>query len=84
MLMNVSKTKERDSGLWEEAGKELCPLSEEQDRKALQRVVRSAEHTKGWALPCLKDIYTRRCKKKARRIIKDPNHPGNSLFPLLR
>ena len=48
--------------------------STEQDRKTLQR---------GVALPCLKDIYTRRYKNKARRIIKDPNHPDNGLFSLL-
>ncbi len=42
------------------------------------------EHTVGGALPCLKDIYTRCCKNNARTIIKDPNHPDNGLFSLLR
>lgn len=58
--------------------------STEQGRKALQRVVCSAEHTIGGALPCLKDFYTRHCKNKARTIIKDPNHLDNGLFSLLR
>lgn len=30
-----------------------------------------------------KDIYARRCKNKAWRVIKDPNQPDNSLFSLL-
>ena len=58
--------------------------STEQDRKALQRVVHSAEHTIGIALPCLKGIYTIRCKNKSKRIIKNPNHPGNSHVSLLQ
>ncbi len=41
------------------------------NRKALQRVVRTARHTVGGELPSLQDIYTRRCIRKAQRIIKD-------------
>ncbi|KAK3521213.1 hypothetical protein QTP70_001051 [Hemibagrus guttatus] len=55
-----------------------------QDRRALQRVVRSAEciiHTK---LPDLHSIYSKRCWTKARNIVKDLSHPNNGLFPLLR
>ncbi len=37
----------------------------------------------GPALPCLKDIYTGGYNTKAWKIIKDPNHPDNSLFSLL-
>ncbi len=54
-----------------------------QDCKALQRVVRLAEHISGSALPSLQDIYLKRCKSRAAKIIKDSNHPGNRLFILL-
>ncbi len=54
--------------------------STELDRKALQRVVCSAEGIIGSALTCITDIYIRQCKTKARRIIKDPN----CLFSLLQ
>ncbi len=53
------------------------------NRKALQRVVRTARHIVGGELPSLQDIYTRRCIKKARRIIKDSSHPSHSLLSLL-
>lgn len=57
----------------------------EQDlHKDLQRAVSSAEHTVGGALPSLKDYYTRHCKNKAKRIIKDHNHPDNGLLSLLQ
>ncbi len=54
-----------------------------QDCKALQRVVRLAERISGSALPSLQDIYLKRCKSRAVKIIKDSNHPGNHLFRLL-
>ncbi len=54
-----------------------------QDCKALQRVVRLAERISGSALPSLQDIYLKRCKSRAAKIIKDSNHPGNRLFTLL-
>ncbi len=50
-----------------------------QDCKALQRV-RLAERISGSALPSLQDIYLKRCKSRAAKIIKDSNHPGNCLF----
>ncbi len=53
-----------------------------QDCKALQRVVRLAERIWGSALPSLQDIYLKRCKSRAAKIIKDSNHPGNHLFIL--
>ncbi len=56
--------------------------STEQTSTALQRVVHLAKRIIG-ALPCLKDIYTRRGKTKARSIVKDLNHPDNDLFSLL-
>ncbi len=57
--------------------------SSNQDCKALQRVVRLAERISGSALPSLKDIYLKRCKSRAAKIIKDSNHLGNRLFMLL-
>ncbi len=49
--------------------------SSNQDCKALQRVVRLAERISGSALPSLQDIYLKRCKSRAAKIIKDSNHP---------
>ncbi len=54
-----------------------------QDCKALQRVVRLAEHISGSAHPSLQDIYLKRCKSRAAKILKDSNHPGSHLFCLL-
>ncbi len=53
------------------------------NRRALQRVVRTARHIVGGELPSLQDIYTRRCTRKARRIIKDSSHPSHSLLSLV-
>ncbi len=53
------------------------------NRKALQRVVRTARHIVGGELPSLQDIYTRRCTSKAQRIIKDSSHTSHSLLSLL-
>jgi len=53
------------------------------NRKALQRVMWTARHIVGGELPSLQDIYTRRCIRKARRIIKDSSHPFHSLLSLL-
>ncbi len=55
-----------------------------QDCKALQRVVRLAERISWSALPSLRDIYLKRCKSRAAKILKDSNHPGNHLFSLLQ
>ncbi len=52
-------------------------------RKDLERVMQTARHIVGGELPSLQDIYTRRCKRKARRIIKDSSHPSHSLLSLL-
>ena len=49
-------------------------------RKALQRVVRSAQRITGGKLPALQDTYTTRCYRKA---IKDNNHPSHCLFTQL-
>ncbi|KAK1785754.1 hypothetical protein P4O66_003134 [Electrophorus voltai] len=58
--------------------------STKQDRQALERVVRSAERITYTELPDLQTIYYKRCQTKARRIVKDPTHPNNRLFFLLR
>ncbi len=57
--------------------------SSNQDCKAMQRVVRLAERISGSALPSLQDIYLKRCKSRAAKILKDSTHPGNHLFHLL-
>ena len=43
--------------------------------KALQRVVRSAQCITGGKLPALQDTYSTQCHRKAKKIIKDTNHP---------
>ena len=45
--------------------------------RALQRVVRSAQHITGDKLPALRDTYSTRCHRKAKKIIKDNNHPSH-------
>ncbi|KAK1788619.1 hypothetical protein P4O66_002691 [Electrophorus voltai] len=55
-----------------------------QDRQALQRVVHSVEHITHMELPDLQTIFYKRCQTKARRIVKDPTHPNNRPFSLLR
>jgi hypothetical protein len=34
----------------------------------------------GSKLPALQDTYSTRCQRKAKKIIKDNNHPRNCLF----
>uniref|UniRef100_A0A3B4FGV2 Reverse transcriptase domain-containing protein n=1 Tax=Pundamilia nyererei TaxID=303518 RepID=A0A3B4FGV2_9CICH len=58
--------------------------STKQDRRDLQRVVRSAERIIQSELPDLLSIYTKRCTAKARKIMMDLSHPNNGLFSLLR
>ncbi len=41
-----------------------------------------ARHIVGGELPSLQDIYTRRCIRKSRRIIKDSSHPSHRLLSL--
>ena len=53
------------------------------NRKALQRVVRSAQRITGDKHPTLLDTYSTRCHTKAKMIIKDINHPSHCLFPPL-
>ena len=53
------------------------------ERKSLQRVVRTAQSITGVQLPNLLDLYTSRCLRKSRRIMKDPSHPSHCLFSQL-
>ncbi|KAI4893673.1 hypothetical protein NFI96_030505 [Prochilodus magdalenae] len=53
------------------------------ERKALQRVVRAAQYITGVQLPNLLDLYTSRCLRKTRRILKDSTHPSHRLFSQL-
>ncbi len=53
------------------------------NRRALQRIVRTARHIVGGELPSLQDIYTRRCIRKTQRIIKDSSHPSHRLLSLI-
>ena len=53
------------------------------DRKALQRVVRTAQYLTGAKLPAIQDLYTRRCQRTALKIVKDASHPSRRLFCLL-
>ena len=51
------------------------------DRKALQRVVHTAQYITGAKLPAIQDLYTRRCQRKDLKIVKDPSHRLFSLLP---
>ncbi|KAI4903294.1 hypothetical protein NFI96_004871 [Prochilodus magdalenae] len=53
------------------------------ERKALQRVVRTVQYITGVQLPNLLDLYTSRCLRKTRRILKDSTHPSHCLFSQL-
>ncbi len=53
------------------------------NRKALQRVVKTAQPIIRMKMPSMEDLYTLQRRKKAIRIIKDPNHPSHKLFCLL-
>jgi gmma-aminobutyric acid receptor subunit gamma len=50
------------------------------DRKALQRVVRTAKYITGAKLPAIHDLYTRRGQRKAPKIFEDSSHPSHRLF----
>uniref|UniRef100_A0AAZ3PEU3 Alkylated DNA repair protein AlkB homologue 8 N-terminal domain-containing protein n=1 Tax=Oncorhynchus tshawytscha TaxID=74940 RepID=A0AAZ3PEU3_ONCTS len=50
------------------------------DRMALQRVVRTAQYITGAKLPAIQHLYTRRCQRKALKIVKDSSHPSHRLF----
>ena len=52
------------------------------DRKALQRVVRTAQYITGAKLPANQDLYPRQ-KKALKKIVKDSSHSSHRLFSLL-
>ena len=54
-----------------------------QERKALQRVIKTAQYICGAAFPSLQDIYNTRVTKRAHNITKDTTHPQHTLFTLL-
>ncbi|KAI4879346.1 hypothetical protein NFI96_026340 [Prochilodus magdalenae] len=53
------------------------------ERRALQRVVRTAQCITGVQLPHLLDLYTSRCLRRTRRVLKDSTHPSHCLFSQL-
>ena len=57
-----------------------CSVS---DRKALQRVVKTAQRIIGSSLPSIEAVQHKRCLRKARGICMDCSHPNHSLFTLL-
>ena len=61
----------------------LVWLLSAQDRKELQKVVNVAQSITQTSLPSIDSVYTSGCLDKAASIIKDPTHPGHSLFHLL-
>ncbi|KAL6475087.1 hypothetical protein MHYP_G00161270 [Metynnis hypsauchen] len=54
------------------------------ERKALQRMVKTAQHITAAVLPPIEDIYNKRCKRKAINISSDSTHPSHPLFQPLR
>lgn len=57
-----------------------CSVAE---RKALQRVVKTAQRITGTPLPAIEHIQRKRCLHRARSILKDSSHPAHKLFSLL-
>ena len=54
-----------------------------QERKARQRVIKTAQYICGAAFPSLQVIYNTRVTKRAHNITKDTTHPQHTLFTLL-
>lgn len=54
------------------------------ERKALQRVVNTAQKIIGCPLPPLTELYNTRCLKRAHSILEDSSHPGHCHFSLMR
>ncbi|KAI4905095.1 hypothetical protein NFI96_019613, partial [Prochilodus magdalenae] len=49
-------------------------------RKTLQRVVKTAQHITATTLPPIREIYDKRCLRKAVNISSDPTHSSHPLF----
>ncbi|XDV41036.1 hypothetical protein PO909_009977 [Leuciscus waleckii] len=50
------------------------------ERRALQRVIKTAQRIIGSDLPSMDALYTQRCRKRAKNILRDTNHPGHLMF----
>jgi len=50
------------------------------ERRALQRVITTAEKIIGSDLPSMDTLFTQRCRKRAKNILKDTHHPAHSMF----
>ena len=48
--------------------------------RALQRVMRSAQHITGGRISALQDTYSTQCHRNAKKIIKYINYPSHDLF----
>ncbi len=55
----------------------------EQDQRALQCVLRTAQNIASTQLPACEDINLSRCQCRASKIIRGPTHPAHHLFELL-
>ncbi len=53
------------------------------DIRRLKRTVRIAERIIVAPLPSLRELYTSRVRKRAKKVTLDPSHPAHSLFELL-
>ncbi|KAL0201947.1 hypothetical protein M9458_005134, partial [Cirrhinus mrigala] len=53
-----------------------CSVAE---RKALQRVVKTAQRIIGTPLPAIEDIQKKHCMRRAHSILKDYSHPAHKL-----
>ncbi len=53
-------------------------------RKALQRVINTAQKIIGCPLLTLEELHSSRCLKKGQNITKDTSHPGHSLLKCCR
>ena len=53
------------------------------DKRALHRIINTAQKVSGCALPSLQDIFSSRCLTRSANILKDPSHPGHHMFALL-
>jgi hypothetical protein len=42
-----------------------------------------AQYIAGARLPAIQDLYTRRCQRKAQKMVKDSRHINHRLFSLL-
>lgn len=52
------------------------------NRKSLQREVKTAQHTSKTEPPSTVDLYDQHCRKRANKIIADPQHRSDRLFQL--